>query len=665
MATFRFMHSIAGKITAILVAVLVVLSLAGLSYLLFFRAQMQRARLAAMGITLQKEVDALIKGKLDVVATNALAVANDPQVVEAFRQNDPALCEPLLKQLASDYKAVDYQNARFHLIRADMTTLLRSYDAKRNDDVSFRPMVRRAVAEKKLVTGLEMGNAGVSLRALAPVRDCNGALVGLIDMQLGLGSISRDMRKEGYYYILLLDNGLVDDKLRQRLGNVSVGGGHIAAHPKWFDETTVAFARGADFDMLRRQSFHLGDRYAVSAADALDSDGRKFGLHLYGMDRDKFLAETRHLFQTINYLFLVQGGLLLLLGTILLLALNRLVAQPIRAFSAFFTGLDNDLRKKIEVKSHDEIGQAAESINAFLASLHETLSRVTRESRQLSESAQVLQGTSRSISSGSRSLTEQSTTVAAAAEEASANTNSVAASMEQATTNLATVTSATGEMSATIGEIAANSEKARAISEKAGQKAQNLTALMQQFGQSAREIGQVTETITEISSQTNLLALNATIEAARAGEAGKGFAVVANEIKELARQTAAATEDIKGRIGGVQKTAAGAMTDIEQIGGVIAEVGNIVSGIAAAIEQQAAITRDVAGNISQAATGVQDANEQVAQTAAVSQEMAREISGVNRSVADIRQAGEQVLQAATDLARLADQLKDVVGQFKV
>jgi methyl-accepting chemotaxis protein len=44
------------------------------------------------------------------------------------------------------------------------------------------------------------------------------------------------------------------------------------------------------------------------------------------------------------------------------------------------------------------------------------------------------------------------------------------------------------------------------------------------------------------------------IEAARAGDAGKGFAVVATEVKELAKQTAEATEDIRGRIEGIQSS---------------------------------------------------------------------------------------------------------------
>src|ERR1035438_8996897 len=169
-------------------------------------------------------------------------------------------------------------------------------------------------------------------------------------------------------------------------------------------------------------------------------------------------------------------------------------------------------------------------------------------------------------------------------------------------------------MTSTISEIAGNSEKARRITGDATQQAARITEQMNLLGQAAREIGKVTETITEISSQTNLLALNATIEAARAGAAGKGFAAVANEIKELAQQTAAATEDIKGRIAGVQSSAAGGISEIEKVSQVIHEVSDIVTSIAAAIEEQSTATKDIARNIAEASAGVQNANKRVSET---------------------------------------------------
>src|ERR1019366_8397648 len=191
-----------------------------------------------------------------------------------------------------------------------------------------------------------------------------------------------------------------------------------------------------------------------------------------------------------------------------------------------------------------------------------------------------LTASARQMSAGS----EKAQTVAAATEEMSANVTSVAAGMEQATTNLSNVAAATDEMTSTISEIAGNSEKARRITGDATRQATSITEQINQLGVAAREIGKVTETITEISAQTNLLALNATIEAARAGSAGKGFAVVANEIKALAQQTAAATEDIKGRVASVQSSTAGGIAEIEKISTVIHEVTEIVTSIATAIE---------------------------------------------------------------------------------
>jgi len=378
-------------------------------------------------------------------------------------------------------------------------------------------------------------------------------------------------------------------------------------------------------------------------------------------------AETSS--SSARWILAVGMGIALALAVFFGIVITRSIVVALKDCVAF-TGLLSQGEFSRDVppvfrKRGDEMGDLARAFQIMVDSIRALLKNINNGVQTVASSATELSAISIQSGQSVRTMSGKTGTVAAAAEESAANTGSVAAAMEQASVNLSSVASATEQMSATIGEIASNSEKARLISNDAGTQAASVSALMKQLGQAAVDIGKVTETITGISSQTNLLALNATIEAARAGAAGKGFAVVANEIKELAKQTAAATEDIKTKISGIQTSTGSAIVDIEKITAVINEVGHIVSGIATAIEEQSAVTRDVAGNVAQASAGVREANERVAQTAAVSKSMASDIAGVDAAAGEIRSGGEQIDASAAELSKLAEQLKHLVGQFKI
>ncbi|MGA3132504.1 MAG: methyl-accepting chemotaxis protein [Terracidiphilus sp.] len=363
---------------------------------------------------------------------------------------------------------------------------------------------------------------------------------------------------------------------------------------------------------------------------------------------------------------LIMLAFVLLSGAMALWVIRTRIVAPLRTLGSHLEkAAAGNLADRFVITTEDEMGEMGRWFNIFLEKLQVLIRQVQEDARRLTSSATELTTVSRQTATGTASMSDKANTVAAAAEEASANTLSIAAGMEQSSSSLSSVASATEEMSTTVADISGNTSKARAISEQAMGQMQTITDQMQKLGQTAQEIGHVTETITNISAQTNLLALNATIEAARAGSAGKGFAVVANEIKELAKQTAEATEDIKARIAGIQSSTGTAITDIGQITTVIKDVGTVVTSIAAAIEQQANVTKDVAGNIAQASNGVREANQRVSQTAEVSKSIARDIAGVRASVVEIRQGGEHVQSSAVELSKLAELLGAQVAQFKV
>ena len=423
---------------------------------------------------------------------------------------------------------------------------------------------------------------------------------------------------------------------------------------------TVQAGGRVDANTVREES--MARFVAVKSAIAGYLEYRQKRLDTFIQEQQNAAAKDR-LWQIAFILFSVA------IAVVLSQAIARSIAKPLGVAIAHLNEVaKGDLTKDAPAEFQargDEIGLLARSKQLMITNLRSTVKELSGGVQVLSSSSEELSANSSQMSSGGRNASDKAHAVAAAAEEMTSNVVSVAAGMEQTTTNLTSVASATEQMTATIGEIAGNSEKARRITEEATRQAARISEQMNHLGHAAQEIGKVTETITEISSQTNLLALNATIEAARAGSAGKGFAVVANEIKELAQQTAAATEDIKSRIAGVQSSTAGGIAEIGKVSQVIHEVSDIVAAIAAAIEEQSTVTRDIARNIGEATTGVRDANQRVAESSQVTQSIAKEIAGVDQATREMANGSERVQASASNLSKLAEALQSTVGKFQV
>ncbi|MBN1905856.1 MAG: methyl-accepting chemotaxis protein [Deltaproteobacteria bacterium] len=384
-----------------------------------------------------------------------------------------------------------------------------------------------------------------------------------------------------------------------------------------------------------------------------------------GVDTKEVFKPIRDI-RIISILLAVCVVLVILIGMWILIGLT--VVKPILAVVDGLKDIaegEGDLTKTLTITSEDEVGELAKWFNTFMSKLRAIIADLSSNADSMTSSSVELSKLSGNLSEGADLTSAKSNTVASAAEEMSSNINSVAAASEQASTNMGLVATATEEMTSTINEIAQNSEHARTITQDAVKQADDASTKIDELGMAAQEISKVTETITEISEQTNLLALNATIEAARAGEAGKGFAVVANEIKELARQTAEATQDIKDRIEGIQKSTSIAVKQVEGISKVINDVNEIVSTIATAVEEQSVTTREIAGNVAQASSGIQEVSENIAQSSSVSTEIARDIADVNQSSNDISNSSSQVDMSAQQLSKLAEQLKTLVGKFKI
>ena len=397
------------------------------------------------------------------------------------------------------------------------------------------------------------------------------------------------------------------------------------------------------------------------------------GMGTYVDQIDTAVAEeTNEFSQAINK---VRNRVILFAAIFILFAiiitawiLRFTLARPLRSVINMIQDVaegEGDLTKRLDVKSGDELEELAGGVNAIISNQQAMIVKMIKGMEELNSSSSQLLDISNLMSQETDNTSSKANNVAVAAEEMNANMGTVAAATEEASTNLTTIASGAEEMSATIDAIVQNTTSGKEITSQAVSQSEKASRQVDELGRAAQEIDKVTDTITAISSQTNLLALNATIEAARAGEAGKGFAVVANEIKDLARQTAAATEEIAGKIKGIQKSTGATVEDINEIAKISSEVDEIVSSISTAVSEQASTTREIAENVAQASLGFDEVNTNIAQTTEVSSTITQDISDVNQAAGEINKFGTKIQQSAHDLSTLAENINDLMSKFKV
>ena len=274
---------------------------------------------------------------------------------------------------------------------------------------------------------------------------------------------------------------------------------------------------------------------------------------------------TYSLMRNIIFIGIVAG---LVMGIMMEVFIIYSIITPIKKMKLRLIDLvqnGGDLTHSIDIKSKDEIGELASSVNQFIANIRSIIIEVNQCSDGVDKAVLSVVEYMKDLTSNVEQSSATIQELSAGMEETAASAqevNSSSLEIENATVSMADRAQkgaiSANEISTRAGELKHSAIKSQEVSKKIYENTKSNLEIALEKSNAIEKIKVLADTILGISKQTNLLALNAAIEAARAGEAGKGFAVVADEISNLA-------ESSKNTVSEIQKVTAEVFTSVNEL----------------------------------------------------------------------------------------------------
>jgi len=458
------------------------------------------------------------------------------------------------------------------------------------------------------------------------------------------------------------DNYELPDKIKELFGGAAtifMGDVRVSTNVMKPDGSRAVGTRlqGPAYEMVikqgrpyRGEAVILNNPYFTAYDPLKNAAGEVVGVLYVGEKQSEYLAVYDHL----KYVILGLASILAVVLSFLLYLFVSKTLQPLARMVTLMHDIaqgDGDLTVRLNITARDEIGEAASYFNRFVDKLQTVMRKVAESADDLATASAGLHNISVKIATGTEEVASQAATISTAGEEMAATSHNIASNCNAAAGN----STHAGQLATSGSKIVMKTvEDMHRIATRVQEAARQVSGL----GARSDEIGAIVGTIEDIADQTNLLALNAAIEAARAGEQGRGFAVVADEVRALAERTTRATKEISGMIRNIQIETRQAVDSMEN-GVREVEAGTTeASRSGSALQQILDQVNEVTGQIDQITTAAE-------QQSSTSREISNNMHQINQVMQTTAQSTLETTKAADKLASLTEDLRKLIGQFRL
>lgn len=467
---------------------------------------------------------------------------NDKYIIESFEKRDR---EALNRYLAPLFKnsllpLYNIKQVQFHI--APAITFLRLHQpSKFGDDLSsFRSSVVYANKNLKSVNGIEVGRAGPGIRVVSPVFNSSNQHIGSVEFGAGFNSILKFLAKSFNIEYSIGIKKTVFEKAQRFEGKPTDIKKDEVIYYEYSNEYAMKHTKNMPRITLEKSIIVDNTAlYSFPIYDLLDNTVGYITLF-----EDLTIKQKENQDRLFNFVVLM-AGIMLLFSIIMIIVLN-ISLKPLKEFinvlDALTTGdAGGDLTQRLEIKNHDEVGLASNSINKFI----ELTMNLIDEIKKSAKTTILYGNTAHSLSKKLHEISQNQRQELSYINDLSSKVKYQANSSQ---TNSEETLKAILHEAKLISGILTNLTLINKNMLHISKDEEMLSTEIAHFGNKVKQITQITEMIDIISEQTNLLALNASIEASRAGEHGLGFRVVADEIHNLSIKTQEALRKIDTRI---------------------------------------------------------------------------------------------------------------------